>query len=73
MFAEDATVEINDWTCLFRDVLFEELTHGNLADEADTLGVFAVCVGEIRIERDLSDLWFRDLSEWEQRMLELIL
>ena len=56
-----------------RDMSLEEVLHGNLAEEADTLAVFAFRVGQFRIRGELAYFWLQEFADREDRLRELFL
>ena len=68
---QDVAICIHDLTWLDREGFLEERFHIYLADEAQSLAVFSLSVGESYLAGECSDLRLSHLTERKERLAEL--
>ena len=54
---------IEDISRLFWDTFFEKLLHTDFSDKAESLAIFAFCIWESGIFRDLTDFTLHEVSD----------
>lgn len=71
MLSEYISVGIDDVSRALLDLLFEEFFHRDLADETESLTIFAVGIGETSFFGDCPDFGFVEVSDREEGVCKL--